>query len=127
MDDVRTPQPLSDTTKSLLVSLNDLLDKERSTLLDGDLDGISRTLREKERLMDGLNATGVTGNMDMRELKEKLIRNQVLLDGALEGIRAVADRISALRRIRSTLETYDQSGRKMTIEAQRVTQVEKRA
>jgi len=45
----------------------------------------------------------------------------------LSGIRAVADRVAALRRVRDTLETYDQSGRKTAISTLRTGQVEKRA
>lgn len=118
-----TPDP----AVAILTNLDDLLDRERRALLDGDLDGISRSLREKERLIDALNAAGLTDQDDLVGIQEKVLRNQVLLDGALDGIRAVADRMSALRRIRDTLETYDQTGRKTAIDSLRAGQVEKRA
>jgi hypothetical protein len=127
MDDIRTTQTSPDLVTPLVNALNDLLDKERKSLLDGDLDAISRNIHEKERLILGLNAEGMEQGLELSQLTEKLARNQVLLDGALEGIRAVAQRLARMRRIRSTLETYDKSGRKMTIEATRAAHVEKRA
>lgn len=127
MDDVQTSKAPLDGAIPLLAALDDLLDKERKSLLAGDLDGISRSLHEKEQLIDGLNAMGLHRDLELSGLKEKLSRNQVLLDGALDGISAVVGRIATLRRIRSTLETYDKAGRRMTIEATRASQVEKRA
>ena len=121
-----TPPP-TDPAQTILAALDDLLDRERTALLQGDLDGISRSLREKERLIDALNAQNLTGDNSLGALQGKVLRNQALLDGALEGIRAVADRMNALRRSRDTLETYDQNGRMATIEGRRPNQVEKRA
>lgn len=116
-----------DPAAAILASLDELLDRERRALLDGDLDGVSRSLREKERLIDALNAIEPTDSYGLADIKGKMQRNQALLDGAIDGIRAVADRISALRRIRDTLETYDHTGRKTAIEGLRIGQVEKRA
>lgn len=111
----------------ILTSLDDLLDRERIALLNGDLDAISRGLREKERLLDGLNALHGDQDEDLSAIRNKALRNQVLLESALTGIRAVADRVAALRRVRDTLETYDQSGRKTAISTLRTGQIEKRA
>ncbi|MCD1625052.1 MAG: hypothetical protein ACU0B7_15180 [Paracoccaceae bacterium] len=127
MDEIRPTKTSPALVNTLLCALGDLLDQERESLLAGDLDAISHSLHEKERLIEVLNAKGMERSLELSRLSEKLARNQALLDGALEGIRTVAERISTLRRIRSTLETYDKSGRKMTIEATRATQVEKRA
>ena len=127
MDEIEPTKTSPDSVKPLLNALSDLLDHERKSLLAGDLDAISRSLHEKERLIAGLNDKGMERGHELSRLREKLSGNQVLLDGALEGIRAAAERISTMRRIRFTLETYDKSGRKMTIEATRATQVEKRA
>ena len=52
---------------------------------------------------------------------------QLLLDGALEGIRNVANRLADLRRLRHSFDTYDSRGRKSTIEGHVVRHVEKRA
>lgn len=111
----------------ILGELDDLLERERDALLAGDLEGLSRILREKEQVIDRLNQLLPPTSLDLDVLKDKALRNQALLDTALEGIRAVADRVSALRRVRDTLETYDQTGRKTTFEAMHKGRVEKRA
>jgi hypothetical protein len=112
---------------ALLADLDDILERERAALLTGDLEGLSRILREKERVIDALNQ-GLQGDLgSLDALKTKVNRNQALLDRAVEGIRVVADRVSALRRVRETLETYDQSGRKTTLESLHKGRVEKRA
>ena len=112
---------------ALLADLDDILERERAALLTGDLEGLSRILREKERVIDALNQ-GLHGDLgSLDALKTKVNRNQALLDRAVEGIRVVADRVSALRRVRETLETYDQSGRKTTLESLHKGRVEKRA
>lgn len=117
----------SEQATVILASLDDLLDRERIALLNGDLDAISRGLREKERLIDALNALHGDQDDDLSAIRNKAQRNQILLESALSGIRAVADRVAALRRVRDTLETYDQSGRKTAISTLRTGQVEKRA
>ena len=121
-----------DSTKSTLISplladLDDILDRERSALLEGDLDGLSRILREKERVIDALNQSLPPASSDLDDLKAKASRNQALLDRAMQGMRFVSERVSALRRVRDTLYTYDQSGRKTTFEALHKGRVEKRA
>lgn len=117
----------SEQATVILASLDDLLDRERIALLNGDLDAISRRLREKERLIDALNTLHGDQDEDLSAIRNKAHRNQILLESALSGIRAVADRVAALRRVRDTLETYDQSGRKTAISTLRTGQVEKRA
>lgn len=111
----------------ILKNLDELLDRERAALLEGDLEGISRSLREKERLIDALNGLQLTTEGELSTIRRKVQRNQMLLDGALDGIRAVAERLSSLRRIRDTLETYDQTGQKTVLERLRNGRVEKRA
>lgn len=121
------PPFASNPASAILANLDNLLDRERSALLSGDLDGISRSLQEKERLIGALKNTGLLEGVSLGAISEKVRRNQVLLDGALNGIRAVADRLSALRRIRDTLETYDQSGQKTLIDGLPTSRFEKRA
>jgi hypothetical protein len=115
------------TAQNLIERLDDILDHERAALLKGDLDTIMRLAPAKEALIDALNGTADAEEADLEGLQGKVTRNQVLLSGTLQGIRKVATRIAALRRIRKSLETYDASGRKQTIEGEIDHQVEKRA
>lgn len=127
MAELSNSHAASEQATVILASLDDLLDRERIALLNGDLDAISRGLREKERLIDALNALHGDQDENLSAIRNKAQRNQILLESALSGIRAVADRVAALRRVRDTLETYDQSGRKTAISTLRTGQVEKRA
>lgn len=116
------------TPQNLIDKLDELLDVERRALLNGELDAIAAIAGEKERLIDALNAMEPEGRQPaLQDLQNKVSRNQVLLDGALQGIRKVAARLAALRRIRRTLETYDAMGRKQTIQGEVEHKVEKRA
>lgn len=114
-------------TQILINRLDALLDAERVTLLAGDLQEIADIAQAKEELMDALNALDAKDRAEISRLQSKVERNQVLLDGALQGIRKVASRLAALRRIRRSLETYDATGRRQTIQGEVAPKVEKRA
>jgi hypothetical protein len=121
------PAAIAVQVAAIIADLDDLLDRERRALLDGDLEAVTRCLREKERLIDILVRHQLPDDAGTGVVRDKAARNQILLDGALEGIRAVADRIATMRRIRDTLETYDHTGRKTAVEGFRPGQMEKRA
>lgn len=116
-----------ETTKEMIDALESLLERERSALLEGDLDFLVSQLDEKTALVDALQVREDAGAEEIAGLQVKVLRNQALLDSALEGIRNVASRMSALRRIRRSLDTYDAKGQRMTIESRAEHQVEKRA
>lgn len=116
-----------DDAQTLIDRLDDLLEQERAALLEGDLEAITTLLETKERLIDALNTLTEAERPEMDAVEAKVRRNQALLDGALQGIRQVAARMAALRRVRRGLETYDASGTKTTIEGEAEYSVEKRA
>ncbi|MFU8776697.1 MAG: flagellar protein FlgN [Roseovarius sp.] len=116
-----------ETSRNLIESLDAILEQERSALLAGDLSSLPTLALEKEGLVAGLNGLAPCPLDDLRAIHDKLIRNQRLLDGALHGIRAVAARLAAHRRVRRTLDTYDQHGRKQTIVGEITHHLEKRA
>ena len=115
------------TAQDLINKLDKLLETERTALLAGDLETIGRLLEQKEQLIDQLNMIGSQNQPALAGLHDKVTRNQALLDGALQGIRKVAARMAAIRRIRRSMETYDESGRRQTIEGEVLHKVEKRA
>ncbi len=114
-------------TQTLFDSLDALLERERSAILNGELTDISPLLEEKEALIAQLTAMDQIEMTELSELRGKALRNQALLDNALQGIRAVANRVNTLRRLRKSFDTYDKSGRKTSIQTQHNGQVEKRA
>lgn len=115
------------STKQLVDELDDLLDAERSALLDGNLEKITALVEQKEALIEQMSALPKSQAEPLEGLQKKVKRNQILLDGALQGIRRASVRLAAIRRIRKTLETYGRDGRKRTIEGEITRKVEKRA
>lgn len=113
-----------DTQTPAYDALEDLLDRERTALLAGDIEGLGRLADEKERLITQLSGSE---HARLDGLQVKAARNQELLNSALEGIRSVANRLQALREVRGTLNTYDKSGRRQSIEGLSRPQVERRA
>ncbi|WP_281968836.1 flagellar protein FlgN [Roseovarius nanhaiticus] len=116
-----------ETAEQIRDRMDRLLDQERAALLAGDLEMIGTLMTLKEEVIDALNAIGPEAGNGIKSLHGKVMRNQALLDGALQGIRTVAGRLSTLRRIRRSLETYDRSGRKSSISDVIDHQVERRA
>lgn len=96
--------------------LGDLLDEERAALLQGDLEKLNELLAPKEQLIDAMNAMSQADEPTMRALNDKVHRNQLLLDGAMEGIRAVASRVAQLREVKGALETYGADGKRRDIQ-----------
>ncbi len=111
----------------LVAELTDLLDREMHALRAGELDSVMRLSQQKETLIDALNDAAPERDPGLRQLQQKMLRNQGLLEGTLQGIREVAGRIAALRRVRRTLETYDSTGRKCTIDGDTTHKMRKRA
>ena len=112
---------------SLYDSLDALLDRERVALLAGDLASLEALATDKEMLFERLADGGGQERQQIETLRGKALRNQALLDSALRGIRAVANRFATLRRIRRSLETYDESGQKTVLPSVVDSKVERRA
>lgn len=117
----------NEMSTDLFGALDDVLEAEREALLSGDLEKIGRLLERKESLIEDLSVLEEFEAGDLHDLTGKMKRNQDLLDSALEGIRAVAGRLAALRRVRNTLDTYDSNGAKRAIHVAKDGTVEKRA
>jgi flagellar biosynthesis/type III secretory pathway chaperone len=117
----------SDALNSLLESLDDLLDRERNALLQGDIECLERLTAQKSDLVDVLQSSGRPGGADLEDLRRKATRNQKLMDSARQGIGAVSNRLAELRHLRAGLETYDSTGRKSRVEAQVRPNVERHA
>mmetsp|Transcript_24275 Transcript_24275/g.45190 ORF Transcript_24275/g.45190 Transcript_24275/m.45190 type:complete len:120 (+) Transcript_24275:188-547(+) len=116
-----------ETLQSTIDSMDDLLDAERQALLAGNLDEVARLHLRKEELIDQLNMLDAQDSAHLTALNAKVERNQVLLNTALDGIRSVARRLAAIRRVRQTLDTYDSRGCKKAVEMGVDRSIEKRA
>lgn len=116
-----------DMMETNFAALDTLLEEERAALLGGQLEKLTDMLPRKEALIDALNGGRHTDIPALQSLDSKVKRNQLLLDGALEGIRNVAQRLATLRRLRGSLETYGSDGKKRNIDVDTDHSVEKRA
>ncbi len=110
-----------------LESLELLLEQERTLLLEGDLEGLGVLLPEKEAVVERLLQQSAWSRDAIAPLEQKLQRNQLLLDGALDGIRTVAARLAALKQVRSALDTYDAQGRRRSVKTEKKGTLERRA
>lgn len=117
----------NDAANPLICELDELLDRERRALIDGDLELLGRLLGQKEALFARINSLDAVEQSSLQVMQDKISRNQALLKSAMDGVRAVADRMANLRRVRRSLETYDRSGRKTRIGTETRPSVEKRA
>lgn len=112
---------------SMLDDLDALLDSERRALVSGNLDELSQLHDRKEELISALNALDRLEADALTSIRNKMSRNQALLSSAMEGIRAVADRMAELRRVRQNLSTYDRDGKRHQIATSTEQKLEKRA
>ncbi len=117
----------TDTTDELVDRLDAILDRERQALTGGMLDMLTDLMAEKDQVIDQITAFESIGQDRLTPLRDKVHRNQALLDNALAGIRAVATRMAELRKVREGLETYDSAGRKTRFGTTASSSIEKRA
>lgn len=96
-------------------ALEEVLEQERAALLAGDLTQLAAIAESKETLVAALVEPPVPAAELLRGLDVKLRRNQLLLNGAMEGIRAVADRVAELRRVEAGFETYGADGQRRSV------------
>ncbi len=107
--------------------LENLLDSERAALVQGNLEVLDQLTPEKEQLIGAINDLHVIETDDLIRVQRKIARNQTLLNSAAEGIRAVADRMSELHRVRRELTTYDALGQRNGFAVRVQAKLEKRA
>ena len=114
------------TDSDTIDRLRSLIEAEREALLCGDFDRIETLLEEKEALATGLGDS-IGDDETLAPLRAGLRRNQELFDHALAGLRNVANRLGHLNALRKSLDTYDEFGRRMTIDAPGEHKLERRA
>ncbi|TNJ42260.1 flagellar export chaperone FlgN [Phaeobacter sp. B1627] len=115
------------TPQALITALDAILDQERAALKEGQLHKLEGLLQQKEALFDQLNAIGNLEKAALDTVNNKVARNQELLGSAMKGIKAVANRMAELRKVRRGLEVYDRSGRKTQFSTTGSLKLEKRA
>ncbi|WP_204112718.1 flagellar biosynthesis protein FlgN [Shimia biformata] len=107
-----------------ILELDTLLDLEHQALLGGDLDHVVRQAKTRERLLANLGKS--VGTRRLSGLKSKLIRNQNLLEAAMEGLRSVQNRMANMKDVRNALQTYDPTGQVSPIDTRVDARLERR-
>ncbi|ETX13866.1 hypothetical protein OCH239_06635 [Roseivivax halodurans JCM 10272] len=118
---------MSDCARTAIADLDQLLEEERAALLGGDLAALDKLLERKSVLIETLAREATSIPQELEPLQIKLRRNRELFEQALAGLRAVSDRLQALREVHEGGETYDVSGRRRSIEKGAQHRLEKRA
>lgn len=114
-------------TSNLIDSLFDLLACEREALVCGDFNALHDLGVRKEEIIDKISGGPPLEADRYHGLQDKIERNQRLLTSAQEGIKAVANRLAEMQRVRQGLETYDRTGQRSRIATRQPVNLEKRA
>lgn len=114
------------SAEAIITALDALLERERSAILCGALDHLTPLMAEKSALIDALANIGPAGTA-IDGVRAKARRNQDLIESAMDGIRAVAQRLATIRRLRASMDTYDSTGQRHPTQGGRGGNVEKRA
>lgn len=112
---------------TIFEALDALLQREKRALLEGAFDDLVEIGEEKTRLLDALETISPIERAPLETLQEAAGRNQSLLESALAGIRDVAERMTLLRQVRDSLQTYDAYGHKSDVYLATSGKLEKRA
>lgn len=99
-------------TAHLARALDEVADRERLAILDGDFDALADITLRKAALIERLDGAASPDMKPLTTLHAKLARNQELLNSAMQGLRSVQARLVALREARDGLRTYDASGQR---------------
>lgn len=95
-------------TKRAMGQLTHLLEVERAALLKGDFETVGALIPEKEALSTQFEDAGAA---DLRLLAAALAHNSTLFAAAREGVGAVLATLNQQRAARTTLSSYDSSGK----------------
>ena len=118
---------MTDDQHAMFDALDELLDRERTALIRGDMETIGRLTPLKEDMIGRLVRPDAADRRRLDRIRAKADRNHVLLTSALTGLRAISDRLAELQRVRRGLETYDSRGRREKLSDPAAARLEKRA
>lgn len=118
---------MTNENRNIANLFDQILDREREVLMSGEFSEIPGLVDQKTILLEQLNDLQGPDSAQLENLQTKALRNQELLDNALQGIRHVANRFATLRKLSKSLETYDERGLKTSLPSAVTSKVERRA
>ena len=111
----------------VIQQVEDVLVAERALLITGDFKALERLEADKEKVIAAIRPMSERDLQELSHLRGLAEHNQQLFKQALKGIQDVADRLESIRKIGETIDTYDQTGRRISVETQQSKALEKRA
>ena len=98
--------------KQLSERLSTALDQEYAALLDGDLEKIAKIGAEKVQVLEEIGKQSVVDMKRFVHLREHLLRNQLLTQSAIAGMRKAVSRSKEINDVTTVLRTYGSNGQK---------------
>ena len=111
----------------VIQQVEDVLVAERALLVSGDFKALKRLEVDKEKVIAAIRPMSEKDLQELRHLRGLAEHNQQLFKQALKGIQDVSDRLESIRKLGETIDTYDHTGRRVSVETQQSKELEKRA
>ena len=111
---------------AIIQSLHGLLEEEEQQVRRANFADLELQGQEKSRLIDLLMVTKSVDAVALQGLRDHARRNAALLAAALRGVRAARRRFDLLRRVQTSLNIYDNRGRRLDVQIDSAS-VERRA
>lgn len=115
------------TAKTVSHRLAEILEEEYQALTNGDLDGIERLGAAKLEVLQAVQALPPASVAKLEPIREALIRNQLLVQSAIEGMRKAIARAREIGEVAEALKTYRRDGRKSRVAIQMSGKLSKRS
>ena len=111
----------------VIQQVEDVLVAERALLVSGDFKALERLEVDKEKVIAAIRPMSEKDLQELRHLRGLAEHNQQLFKQALKGIQDVSDRLESIRKVGETIDTYDHTGRRVSVETQQSKELEKHA
>lgn len=92
--------------------LDEILEQEYVALLSGDLENIAKTGAEKVQFLERVSKLPMADLRKFHPLAGSLMRNHVLTQSAIAGMRSAVHRTKEVNDVTKMLRTYGSDGRK---------------
>ncbi|NDR57887.1 hypothetical protein [Aliiruegeria sabulilitoris] len=102
----------NDPTQLLL----DLLEQEKTLLIEGKIENVAALEPQKIELAEKIEAQGPLDTENLKRLQQKVRRNQELFEASRRGLKTAAARVSEIRRVLTQLDTYTSNGSLRTLQ-----------